>query len=89
MHGTAGSGDWQTLLGAWLRAQRADRDELILDLNREMILRNALPLSAVWNIGWWTADSEHAEIWRARGWQVTDASNVAAGTIIFKRVRDA
>lgn len=86
MHGMAGSDDWQTLLSAWLRAQRADCEEVTLDLNKEMILRNALPLGAVWNIGWWTAESGHADTWRTQGWQVLNTSNLAVGRIIFKRL---
>jgi hypothetical protein len=85
MHGMAGSDEWQTLLGAWLREQRPDREEITLDLNKEMILRNALPLGAVWDGNWWGADAEHADAWRAHGWKVTAASNLA-GIIVFKRL---
>jgi hypothetical protein len=85
MHSMAGSDEWQTLLGAWLREQRPDREEITLDLNKEMIIRNALPIGAVWDPNWWTADAEHAHAWRAHGWKIAAASNLT-GIIIFKRL---
>lgn len=80
-----GADDWKHLLAAWLKAQDGQSAETVLDLNKEMILRNALPFGAVWDLNWWTADGEHADTWRAQGWRVSPSSNVAAGRIIFVR----
>src|SRR4051794_1022684 len=58
---------WATYLAAWLKEQRADRDTAVLDLNREMMIRNALPLMAPVQAGWWENATAQGEVWKAQG----------------------
>lgn len=77
---------WATYLAAWLREQRAGRDTAVLDLNREMMIRNALPLMAPVQPGWWENAAAQAEVWKAQGWEVASAADLRTGKVTFRRL---
>lgn len=78
--------EWATYLAAWLRDQRGDRSTAILDLNGEMLLRNALPIMAVIQPSWWDNQSEQAAVWRGLGWEIASADDQRVGQITFRRL---
>ncbi|MHB8646753.1 MAG: hypothetical protein ACYDAR_13265 [Thermomicrobiales bacterium] len=81
-----GSDDWQSLMQAWLKDQPDHRDRITLDLNRDIILRNALPFTAPIDAHWWGNQTAQAETWHGQGWQVADTTGLSAGKIVFRRV---
>lgn len=75
---------WETYLTAWLKDQRRDRSVAVLDLNREMLLRNALPIMAVMQPNWWDNQSEQAAVWKGLGWEIASADDLPAGQVAFR-----
>ena len=78
--------EWAPYLAAWLKDQRGDRSTAVLALNREMLLRNALPILAVIQPGWWDNQSEQAAVWKGLGWEIASADDLRAGQVTFRRL---
>jgi hypothetical protein len=77
---------WVIYLAAWLKDQRGDRSTAVLDLNREMLLRNALLIMAVMQPSWWDNQSEQATVWKGQGWEIPSTDDLRAGQITFRRL---